>query len=74
MGELRTNVTETFNFITAKIEVLLGFMEFAMEEVKRMSGQAVLDGIVTQIVDFLTKFKTNSQDFVVFVFQEVFGE
>lgn len=47
LGELRTNVTETFNFIFGKIEVLLGFMEFAMEEVKRMSGQAVLDGIVT---------------------------
>ena len=45
--KLRTNFTGTFSFIFNKIEVLLNFMEFGMDEVKRMSGQAILDGLQT---------------------------
>lgn len=57
IGELRTNITETFSFIFTKIEVLLGFMEFGMEEVKRISQNNVLEGLVTSIVEFLGRFK-----------------
>ena len=60
MQELRINVTETFSFIFSKIEVLMGFMEFGMEEVKRLSGQDMLAGMVTSIVEFLSKFKLKS--------------
>ena len=73
-GDLRTNVTETFNFIFIKLEVLLGFMESGMEEVKRITQSNVLDPMVTSIVEFLGKFKTNCQDFLVFLMLEVFGE
>ena len=57
IGELRMNITETFSFIFTKIEVLLGFMEFGMEEVKRISQNNVLEGLVTSIVEFLGRFK-----------------
>ena len=57
ISELRTNITETFSFIFTKIEVLLGFMEFGMEEVKRISQNNVLEGLVTSIVEFLGRFK-----------------
>ena len=59
IGELRTNVYELFNFIFTKLELLLGFMEFAMEEVKRISQVTALESMVSSIVEYLSKFKVN---------------
>ena len=72
--DLRMNLTETFNFIFAKLDVLMSFMDFGMDEVKRIAQQSILDEPVIYIIEFITKFRTNCQEFLVFVMQEVFGE
>jgi len=57
LTELKSNLKETFNFVLAKLETLLAFTEFGMEEILRLSSVDNLNLISLKIVDFLNTFR-----------------